>query len=130
MDAYQKPLYPPECHYGIDLAALAQPNVLFAVVRDEEATAVACGAIVLEDDLGELKRMYVDPSHRGRGIAGLLISFLEAEARAKGCPRFVLETGIYQSAAVSVYARAGYVKCGPFGRYPDDPFSVFMVKPA
>ena len=47
LDAYQKPLYPPESHHGIDIEALSQPNVLFAVARDGEGVAVACGALVV-----------------------------------------------------------------------------------
>ena len=128
LDAFQKPLYPPESHYGLDLAALQQPHVLFAVARDEHGDAVGCGAMVLGPGFGELKRMFVRPSHRGSGMARALLAFLEAEATARGCTCFALETGIHQPAALAFYARAGYVRTGRFGDYPDDPFSVFMQK--
>ena len=61
---------------------MSAPNVLFAVARSEQGRAVACGAIVLEADYGELKRMFTDPEYRGKGIARVLLSLLEAEARA------------------------------------------------
>ena len=128
LDAYQVPLYPAESHYGIDVTALSAPNVLFAVARDEQGKAVACAAIVLEPEYGELKRMFTSPGFRGRGIAGRLLNFLEAEARARGCRRFVLETGYLQNEAIVMYERFGYERCGPFGNYPDDPNSVFMSK--
>lgn len=128
LDAFQKPLYPPESHYGLDLAALLQPHVLFAVARDERGEAVGCGAMVLGPAFAELKRMFVRPSHRGSGVARALLAFLEAGATARGCTRFALETGIHQPAALAFYARAGYVRTGRFGDYPDDPFSVFMQK--
>jgi putative acetyltransferase len=128
LDAYQKPLYPPESHHGIDLAALSAPNVLFAVARDAEGLAVACGAIVLGDAHGELKRMYTSPPQRGRGIGRALLGFLESEARARGCTRFALETGYLQPEAISLYLRCGYLRCGPFGDYVEDPNSVFMQK--
>jgi putative acetyltransferase len=128
LDAYQKPLYPPESHHGIDLAALSAPNVLFAVARDTEGEAVACGAIVLGHAYGELKRMYTSPAQRGRGIGRALLDFLESEARARGCSRFALETGYLQPEAISLYLRCGYVRCGPFGDYIEDPNSVFMQK--
>ncbi len=128
LDAYQKPLYPAESHHGIDLAALLAPNVLFAVARDAEGHAAACGAIVLGHAYGELKRMYTSPSHRGRGIGRALLDFLESEARARGCSRFALETGYLQPEAISLYLRCGYVRCGPFGDYIEDPNSVFMQK--
>lgn len=128
LDAYQKPLYPPECHYGIDIDALMQPHVLFAVARIDGAAA-SCGAVVLSADWCELKRMYVRPAHRGRGVAQAVLRFLEEEARARGAGVMRLETGISQPEALRFYAAAGYVRRGPFADYPDDPFSVFMEKP-
>lgn len=130
LDAYQKPLYPPESHHGIDIAALSAPNVLFAVARDGEGRAVGCGAIVVGAEFGELKRMFVRPENRGQGIAIKLLNFLEGEAAAKGCAMFMLETGPSQPEAISLYARAGYEPRGPFGGYGPDPFSVFMQKAA
>ncbi|SEJ70553.1 putative acetyltransferase [Variovorax sp. OK605] len=128
LDAYQKPLYPPESHHGIDIAALSAANVLFAVARDLEGKAVGCGAIVVGPEFGELKRMFVRPENRGQGIAAKVLGFLEHEAKAKGCMTFMLETGPSQPEAISLYARAGYERRGPFGGYGPDPFSVFMQK--
>lgn len=130
LDAYQMPLYPAQSHHGIDVGALSEPNVIFAVARDEQGHAVGCGAIVIEPDYGELKRMFTLPSHRGRGIASTLLLFLETQARARGCPRFMLETGYLQQHAIGLYERFGYTRRGPFGSYGDDPNSVFMHKPA
>jgi putative acetyltransferase len=130
LDAYQKPLYPPESHYGIDIAALSAPNVLFAVARDDAGTAVGCGAIVMETGFGELKRMYVRPENRGQHVAAKVLAFLEGQAMAKGCTMFRLETGVSQPEALSFYARAGYARRGRFAAYPDDPLSVFMQKDA
>jgi putative acetyltransferase len=47
LDAYQQPLYPPPSHHGIDIAALLQPQVVFAVARDDAGAAIGCGAVVL-----------------------------------------------------------------------------------
>jgi len=127
LDAYQKPLYPLESFHGIDLQELLQPQVLFAVAR-ESGRAVGCGAVVVSPEHGELKRMYVDPRCRGRGIGGRLLAFIEAAATRQGCRRFVLETGIHQEEALALYERFGYTRCGPFGSYQADPMSVFMVK--
>ena len=128
LDAYQKPMYPPESHHGIDLPALRRPNVLFAVARDAAGRAVGCGAIVIEKGYGELKRMYVVPAQRGNGIARALLDFLEEVALARGVDRFALETGNLQHEAIRLYARAGYAACEPFGDYQPDPHSVFMRK--
>lgn len=128
LDAYQKPLYPPECHYGIDIAALMQPNVLFAVARTEQGEAVGCAAVVQNGDWGEIKRMFVRPTLRGQGVAQAIVAFLEATARERGVALVRLETGVSQPEALRFYERAGYVRRGPFADYPDDPFSVFMEK--
>ncbi|MDI1465949.1 GNAT family N-acetyltransferase [Catellatospora sp. KI3] len=63
----------------------------------------------------ELKRMYVRPEQRGRGIAGLLLRRAEAVARRAGCARFKLETGVRQPEAIAVYRRAGFE---PIPNYP------------
>lgn len=128
LDAYQKPLYPPESHYGIDIAALSAAHVLFAVARDEAGAAIGCGALVMNPGYGELKRMYVRPQSRGQGVAAKVLGFLEAEAAACGCAVFRLETGVHQPEALAFYARAGYARRERFGDYPDDPLSVFMQK--
>ena len=128
LDAYQKPLYPAESHHGIDMHALSQPNVLFAVIRNDDDLAVGCGAVVLEPEYGELKRMFIRPENRGQGLSKRLLAFLEDQACAKGCKVFALETGIYQPEALGLYERSGYKRCAPFGNYKPDPMSVFMIK--
>ena len=129
LDAYQEALYPPESRHLLDLAALTQPNVLFAVARDDAGRAIGCGAVVLLPEFGEVKRMYVSPHGRGRGVARRLLSTLEAAAAAAGCRLLQLETGPYQPEALRLYAAAGYRRRGPFAPYRDDPLSVFMHKP-
>jgi putative acetyltransferase len=128
LDAYQDTLYPAESRYSLDLASLKQSNVLFAVARDTTGHAIGCGAIVLYADYGEVKRMYVRPRGRGRGVAQKLLAMLESHAIESGCKLFRLETGPYQHEALALYTSAGYERCGPYGEYPDDPLSVFMQK--
>src|SRR3984885_4579208 len=128
LDAYQDALYPPESRYALDLTALKQPNVLFAVARNDAGRAIGCGAIVLYPEFGEIKRMYVSPHARGRGVAKNLLALLESQAIASGCKLLKLETGPYQQEALALYASAGYERRGSFGDYPNDPLSVFMQK--
>lgn len=130
LDAYQDSLYPAESRYALDLTSLMQPNVVFGVARDAAGAAVGCGAIVLEEEYGELKRMYVSVEQRGNGIAGRILNCLEDAALAKGCSVFKLETGPYQPEALAFYARSGYQRCERYGDYRDDPLSVFMEKRA
>jgi len=128
LDAYQDRLYPPESRHALDLAALRQANVLFAVARDGAGRAVGCGAVVLGSAHGELKRMFVSPACRGQGLARRLLAALEAAALARGCSQLKLETGPFQPEALAFYAALGYTRRGPFGSYRDDPLSVFMQK--
>ena len=128
LDAYQDTLYPAEARYALDLDSLALPNVLFAVARTDDGMATGCGAVVLNDNYGELKRMFVRPAARGNGTARQIIELLEAMARSRGCPTLLLETGPYQPQALAFYVKQGYERCGPFGEYPDHPLSVFMEK--
>jgi putative acetyltransferase len=128
LDAYQKPLYPAESHHGIDIDTLKQPNVIFAVARDTAGTAFACGAIVLNPEWGEIKRMFVSPAARGSGAGKAILKFVEDAAAERGCRLFRLETGIYQAEALGLYERAGYRRREPFGDYVEDPMSVFMEK--
>ena len=128
LDAYQGALYPAESNYHLSVDALKAPNVLFAVARDVQGVAIGCGAVVLFDEYGELKRMFVPTAQRGRGVAKAIISRLEAEAVQRHCCTLRLETGIHQPEALGLYARAGYARRGPYGDYPDDPLSVFMEK--
>ncbi len=129
LDAYQASLYPPESCHALDLTSLLLPNVLFAVARGARGQVLGCAAIVLGPDFGELKRMVVQPAARGQGVAPALLALLQQHAVARGCRQLKLETGPLQHAALALYARSGFVRCGPFGDYWDDPLSVFMQKP-
>lgn len=128
LDAYQDALYPPESRHALDLSSLKKPNVLFAVARDESHRALGCGAVVLNPEFGELKRMYVSPQSRGQGIGLRLIAFLELKAAELGCTLLKLESGPFQPEALGLYERCGYERRGPYGKYTDDPLSVFMQK--
>jgi putative acetyltransferase len=128
LDAYQDLLYPAESRYALDLASLKQSNVRFVVARANNGQAIGCGAVVLYDGYGELKRMYVREHSRGKGVAREVLALLEWSAGEAGCTAFRLETGPYQPEALAFYARSGYARCERFGDYKDDPHSVFMRK--
>lgn len=129
LDTYQDTLYPPEARYALDLASLMQAHVTFVVARDDEGRAVGCGAAVLGDRFGELKRMYVRPEVRGSGVAQSVLDMLERAALTAGCTELLLETGPYQLQAIAFYEKQGYRRRGAFADYPEHPMSVFMGKP-
>jgi putative acetyltransferase len=128
LDAYQDTLYPPESRHSLDLTSLKQPNVMFVVARNTSGQAIGCGAVVLNAEYGELKRMYVHSHSRGAGVARKILALLESTARSFGCKLLKLETGPSQPEALHLYASCGYERRGPFGKYTNDPLSVFMQK--
>jgi putative acetyltransferase len=128
LDAYQDTLYPAEARYALDLTTLEQENVLFVVARDNDATAIGCGAVVLDGESGELKRMFVRPANRAQGVAAQVLTQLEVESVKRGCRLVQLETGPYQPEALAFYKKHSFQVCGAFGDYPEHPLSVFMQK--
>jgi len=121
-------LTPPEhCHH-LTVEQMAHEDTTVFVAR-EGGMAVACGALKRHGDgIGEVKRMYTRPSHRGRRIGEQIVARIEAMARAEGLKRLVLETGDRHHAAWTVYERSGFVRCGPVLDYPDVKWSVFYEK--
>jgi GNAT superfamily N-acetyltransferase len=85
--------------------------------------AVAGGGVRrLSDGVGEIKRMYVRPDARSRGIARALLAALEDAARTLGYEAVRLDTGPKQVHALSLYRSAGYVDVPA---YNDNPFAIF-----
>ena len=122
---------PPESIHMLPREALAAPGIAFYVMRDAAGEAVAMGALKrLSATEGELKSMHVLAERRGQGLSRKLLAHLLDEARAAGMDRVWLETGIQPTfvAARALYAVMGFVECGPFGDYTDDPNSVFMTR--
>jgi putative acetyltransferase len=127
LDAYQSALYPPASAHLLPAAELAGPGAAF-LGAFLAGRLVGCGGYVHRDGYGELKRLFVRPEVRGRGVGERLIVELERRARADGLSVLRLETGVRQPGAVRLYERLGYTKRGPFGEYSDDPLSVYMEK--
>ena len=91
--------------------------------------AVGCGAVLRDPrGWGEVKRMYVRPDQRGRGIGRRVLAEIEGSRAAAGLPLLRLETGIHNTEALALYRRAGFAECAAFGDYAPDPLSVFMEK--
>jgi putative acetyltransferase len=127
-DALMNALYPAESNHLVDIESLAQPNVQFFVAR-EGGRALGCGAFVLAGDgRAEMKRVFVDPAARGKGVARAIMQALEREAASLGVTLMQLETGIRQPEAIALYRKFGYVERAPFGAYQPDPLSLFMEK--
>jgi putative acetyltransferase len=121
-------LYPAESNHHLPLDALREAHVRFLVGRNDDSRAVATGALVLFGNWAELKRMWVVPEMRGKGVSKTILEALEGIARQAGVRWLRLETGVKNHAALALYQRAGFTRCDPFGDYRPDPLSVFMQK--
>ena len=90
---------------------------------------VGIGGVELQGDgFAELKRFYVVPAHRGRGVADAVIEALVEHARAGGATTVRLETGDKQHAAMGFYARHGFEVVDRFPPYVDSATSVCMAR--
>ena len=119
----------PGSAHALDLSGLRAPEVSFWSVWDADEL-VGVGALKrLGAEHGEIKSMHTVEAARGRGVGSALVRHIMAEARARGMRRLSLETGSwpYFLPARALYARHGFVECGPFGEYREDPNSVFMT---
>lgn len=91
------------------------------VVAHADRDAVACGgAQRFADDTHEIKRMWVHPQWRGRGIAKRMLADLEQRAAAFGSGRVILDTNSVLLEAITMYERSGYRS---IERYNDNPYA-------
>jgi putative acetyltransferase len=128
LDAYLNSLYPAESNHLLPVAALQQPNVTFLLARID-GKPTGCGAFVNhQGEYAEIKRMFVLPGYRGKGIGWQILKELETRAFASRLKVSRLETGVYQTEALQMYQRSGYQRREPFAPYQNDPLSVFMEK--
>jgi GNAT superfamily N-acetyltransferase len=99
-------------------ADFAPPGGTFLVGFDAGEAVCAGGVKRFADGVAEIKRMYVAPSARGRGLARTLLGALEDAARGLGYAVVRLDTGPRQPHALALYASAGYGEVGDYNRNP------------
>lgn len=109
---------------GVTPEQLATPQGAWLVgwrdAGDGLLDAVCCGGVrLLSPEVAEIKRMYVDPSARGVGLARRLLGDLESAAVALGARVARLDTGRDMAPAVSLYRRTGYVEIDDYNANPD-----------
>lgn len=118
---------PGATHFRLDPDEVAPGRGAFLIAR-RDGEAVGCGAVRrIDATTAELKRMFTVPRARGTGVASAILAALEAEARALGATRVVLETGTRQLEAMALYERRGYVRIPFYGEY-DGPLSLCMER--
>jgi putative acetyltransferase len=122
---------PPESVHALDLDALRLPQITFWTAWDH-GDLLGCGALKeLDRQHGEIKSMRTAAAHLRKGVARALLAHIIATARQRGYRRLSLETGSAAAflPAHKLYESFGFSRCGPFGDYTEDPFSIFMTMP-
>jgi GNAT superfamily N-acetyltransferase len=97
----------------------------FSLVLREGGKVVAAGRGVTNMGLVEIRGLWVDPDHRGRGIGRQLLAAIEAEAAGRGCSRAALDSYGFQ--APDFYAGLGYREWGRLA-YPSGTARHYFVK--
>ncbi len=124
-----------------DTIAPTDLGARWVLVVDGDGVRVGTGAVQRlakslpgsPDDHGEIKRVYVVPAARGRGLSRLLMDELVTLARDEGYTWLQLETGDVQPEAISLYESSGWHRVPNYGQYEDDPrsmcFGLRLVEP-
>ena len=103
-----------------DATSFAPPAGRFVVIR-AGGDAIGCGGLqMIGPGVGEIKRMWIAPGWRGRGLAARLLSALEDRSRAIGHRAVRLDTNATLTTAIALYERSGYVA---IERYNDNPYA-------
>ena len=121
---------PPSACHVLPVDGLKVPEIRFFTLR-ENGVLLGCGALKrLEPGHGEVKSMRTADAALGRGVGKALLDHLVATARVEGMTRLSLETGSTGqfAAALRLYEREGFERCGPFGTYADTPFTRFYTR--
>jgi GNAT superfamily N-acetyltransferase len=112
-----------------EAAMFVPPDGTFIVVREDDGAAIACGGIARFDaERAELKRMYVVPEQRGRGLGRRILVELEGAAWRLGYAAVVLETGDRQPEALALYESSGYERIPCYPPYDSRALSLCFEK--
>ena len=120
---------PAQSVHALDLSGLRKPEISFWTAWDG-ADLLGCGALrELDPTHAEIKSMRTARRHWRKGVGRAMLTHIIAEARDRAYTRLSLETGAMDAftPAHRLYEGFGFVSCGPFGDYPDDPNSRFYT---
>jgi GNAT superfamily N-acetyltransferase len=112
----------------VDPADFAPPRGTFLVGYVGELPVATGGWRRIDVGSVEIKRMYVDPRWRGRGLSRQVLARLERLAADAGATRVVLETGLAQPEAMRLYETSGYARIDGFGHYACNELAVSYGK--
>jgi len=120
--------YTAEQTFGYSVEQLERAAVYLVAAAVAGQTVGVAGIELQDGEFAELKRFYVQPSFRGRGVADALILALLDHARDHGRSIVRLETGDQQRAALGFYRRHGFGEVDRFGPYLDSETSICLQR--
>ena len=104
-------------------------NIETVVVAFVDRVPVGCGCFKAYDSqTAEIKRMYVKPENRGKGLSKQILTELEKWAQESGYFKLCLVTGLKQPEAIGLYSKSGYSRINNYGQYADMPNSICFGK--
>lgn len=127
-DELHNELSPTENSNLMPVADLIAANVRFVVARLGGRAAGCCALVLGNEDYAEIRRLWVVPQARRKGVASRLVSALEDMARNLNIATIRLRTDNKKEAAINFYRAAGYHEGELFGSYEQDPGRIFMKK--
>jgi putative acetyltransferase len=122
---------PPESVHALDLDGLRAPGItVWSAWRDEDLLGIGALQVEPGGTEGEIKSMRTHPQHLGQGVARALLRHIIEQAARQGLARLSLETGTDESFIPShrLYLSEGFIPCGPFGSYAEDPHSCYFTR--
>src|SRR5262245_55566177 len=120
--------YPPQSRHAFSVDKLLRERVVFFVTYLDGELAGCGGVKIFDGEYGEVKRMFVRPVHRGKGLGKAMLNRLAAYATNNGVNLLRLETGIYELEAIKLYEGWGFSRRKPFGEYVEDPLSIYLER--
>lgn len=120
--------YPAEGIFGLDFSDPKVKEMTFCVAYAGGRPVGCAGLRPLDETAAELKRMYVEPEYRGRGVASAILKYIEGKAVERGFGLIKLETGPKQPEAIGLYKKLGYRQIELFGEYVGCVHSYCMEK--
>jgi putative acetyltransferase len=120
--------YPASSIHTLDLDKITNESGIFMVGYISEIAVGCCSVCGMEPGVGEVKRVFIKPQYRRKGIAERMMEHLEEHAAECGFEFLRVETGKKQPESIAMYQKLGYYDIEKYGEYINDPNSVCMEK--
>jgi len=115
--------YPDIQHTYVGLNKIEHIDTALIAYNDQQPIGCGCFKLYNQDSV-EIKRMFVKPIARGKGISKLILNELLNWAKELGNSKALLETGLNQPEAIGLYEKSGFIRIENFGPYLNMPNSV------